>query len=194
VGKTKAKKATSKKPASKKPAAKPRSKPAAAPRGSKGGRAAGKGREGAKDDRVFDAGSDATSERLLDRLHKGGLTLLVEREARLAYASDRGGLRPLYEGIKEHPELFEGAEVADKVIGLAAAYLLAYARVSRVATPLIAKEAERALAEAGIVFTARSRVKELEDVPLQDGVGLEQLARDSVTPATFVEALRTRFG
>ncbi len=133
-------------------------------------------------------------DRMLGRLKAGGLTLLVEREGRLSHASDRGGLKPLYDGVIVHPDLFEGAEVADRVVGLAAAYLLVYARVARVATPLIAKDAEKALQEAGIPFHATSRVKELEDVPVADGVGVEQLARDSVTPATFVEQLRTRFG
>jgi hypothetical protein len=133
-------------------------------------------------------------DKMLERLHAGGLTLLVEREGRLVHASDRGGLKPLYEGIIEHPQLFEGAEVADRVVGLAAAYLLVYARAARVATPVMTRDAERALGEAGIPFVAQSRVKHIEDLPLPDGVGMEELARDSVTPATFVEALRTRFG
>jgi len=30
-------------------------------------------------------------------------------------------------------------------------------------------------------------------VPFPDGVGMEELARDSVSAATFVEALRARF-
>lgn len=82
------------------------------------------------------------------------------------------------------------------MIGLAAAYLLVYARVARVSTPVIARDAEKALSEAGIPFSATSRVKQIEDVPVgsSGAVGIEQLAQDSVTPATFVEALRTRFG
>ncbi|MEZ0228242.1 MAG: DUF1893 domain-containing protein [Planctomycetota bacterium] len=131
---------------------------------------------------------------MLDRLKTGGLTLLVEREGRLVHASDRGGLKPLYDGIIVHPDLFEGADVADRVVGLAAAYLLVHAKVARVSTPLIARDAEKAFQEAGIPFHAASRVKALEDVPIGDGVGVEQLAHDSVTPATFVEQLRTRFG
>jgi iron complex outermembrane receptor protein len=133
-------------------------------------------------------------DKMLERLHAGGLTLLVEREGRLVHASDRAGLRPLYEGVIEHPQLFEGADVADRVVGLAAAYLLVHAHAARVATPVITRDAEKALAEAGIPFSAQSRVKHIEDVPLPDGVGVEQLAHDSVTPATFVEALRSRFG
>jgi hypothetical protein len=133
-------------------------------------------------------------DRMLDRLKAGGLTLLVEREGRLVHASDRGGLKPLYDGAIVHPELFEGAEVADRVVGLAAAYLLVHARVARVVTPLIARDAEKAFQEAGIPFHATSRVKNLEDVPIGDGVSVEQLAHESVTPATFVEQLRTRFG
>lgn len=130
---------------------------------------------------------------MLERLRAGGLTLLVEREGRLVHASDRGGLRPLYEGIIEHPQLFEGAEVADRVIGLAAAYLLVHAHVARVATTVITKDAEKAFTDAGVIFASQSRVKALEDLPLPDGVGMEELARESVTPATFVEALRARF-
>jgi hypothetical protein len=131
---------------------------------------------------------------MLERLRVGGLTLLVEREGHLVHASDRTGLEPLYDGIIEHPELFEGADVADRVVGLAAAYLLVYARVGRVAAPTMAKDAERAFTDAGIAFHAQSKVKELEDPPVGDLVGFEQLARDSVTPATFVEALRSRLG
>lgn len=131
---------------------------------------------------------------MLERLRLGGLTLLVEREGRLVHASDRGGLKPLYEGIIEHPQLFDGAEVADRVVGLAAAYLLIHARVGRLSTPLITKDAEKALNEAGISFSSTSRIKQLQDVAFPDGVGMEQLARDSVSPATFVDSLRTRFG
>ena len=131
---------------------------------------------------------------MLERLRLGGLTLLVEREGRLVHASDRGGLRPLYEGIIEHPQLFDGAEVADRVVGLAAAYLLIHARVGRLSTPLITKDAEKALNEAGISFSSTSRIKQLQDVAFPDGMGMEQLARDSVSPATFVDSLRTRFG
>jgi len=195
VGKTKTKKTS--KSSGKKPKAKPQPRAKHQPRsaGSKGApssrRSSKPSRGGGHQDPLR---SDPAGDRLLERLQVGGLKLLVEREGRLAHASDRGGLRPLYEGIIEHPELFEGADVADRIVGLAAANLLVHARVARVATTLISRDAERALTEAGISFTARSRVKELEDVALADGVGVEQLARDSVTPATFVEALRTRFG
>ncbi len=134
------------------------------------------------------------ADKMLERLRLGGLTLLVEREGRLVHASDRGGLKPLYEGIIEHPQLFDGAEVADRVVGLAAAYLLIHARVGRLSTPLITKDAEKALNEAGISFSSTSRIKQLQDVAFPDGVGMEQLARDSVSPATFVDSLRTRFG
>lgn len=133
-------------------------------------------------------------DKLLERLKVGALTLLVEREGHLVHASDRGGLRPLYDAFIEHPELLEGADVADRVVGLAAAYILVHARVARVATTVIARDAEKALNEAGIPFTSQSRVKQLQDVPLANGVGIEQLARDSVTPATFVEALRLKLG
>lgn len=133
--------------------------------------------------------------KLLERMRSGGLTLLVERQGRLAFASDRTGLRPLYRGVVEHPDLFEGAEVADRVVGLAAAYLLLQAKVARVSAGVMAREAERALAEAGIESEAETKVKALTDPPLQpDGIGLEQMAREAASPAHFLEALRAKLG
>jgi hypothetical protein len=58
---------------------------------------------------------------------------------------------------------------------------------------LITKDAEKALNEAGIPLAFGSRIKQLQDTALPGGVGMEELARESVSAATFVEALRTRF-
>jgi hypothetical protein len=127
-------------------------------------------------------------DKMLERLRTGGLTLLVEKGGRLVHASDRAGLRPLFDGVIEHPEIFEGADVAPSVVGLAAAYLLVNVRAARVITPSITREAEKALTEAGIVHHGEQRLKALEDPD-----GHEQLARESVTPARFLEALRTKF-
>ncbi len=132
---------------------------------------------------------------LLKRLRAGQLTLLVERRGRLAFASDRAGLKPLYRGIVEHPETFEGSDVADKVVGLAAALLLAHARVARVVAGVISKEAEAYLDEVGIAYEGETRVKKLDDPVLQpEGMGLEQMARAAGTPARFIETVRGRLG
>jgi hypothetical protein len=133
-----------------------------------------------------------SGDKLLDRLRAGNLTLLVEREGRLAFASDRTSLKPLFRGVLEHPEIFEGADVADRVVGLAAAYLLTHAKIRRVVATVISREAEKALDDAGIEHSAEQRVKTLQDPPFADGIGLEKMARDAGSPQRFLEILRLK--
>ena len=132
------------------------------------------------------------TDKLLERLRAGELTLLVERGGRLAFASDRSGLRPLFRAVLEHPELFEGAEVGCHEVGLATAYLFLYAKVTRVATDLVAKEAERALDEAGVAVAADQRLKQLDSPSAVEALDYDQLARDAGSVGRFVEDLRNR--
>jgi hypothetical protein len=129
---------------------------------------------------------------ILDRLRGGELTLLVERGGRLIFASDRPGIKSLYRAVHEHLELFEGSDVADKVVGIAAAYLLVYARVGRVYAQVCGKDAQRVLKEAGIQVETESLVKQIDDDP-REPYPMEALAREAGGPARFVEELRARF-
>ncbi|MBI3726469.1 DUF1893 domain-containing protein [bacterium] len=126
---------------------------------------------------------------MLDRLKAGGLTLLVERGGRLVFASDREGLRPLFQSILTNPEIFDGAIVADKVVGLAAAFLLIHAKAAKVVSGVISKEAEKALDEAGIEHESHQKVKRLKGGAAET-LEWEQLARKTGTPARFVDGLR----
>src|SRR5262245_23244224 len=128
---------------------------------------------------------------LLDRLRAEKLTLLVERGGKRVFASDRRGIRTLYEAVSENLALFEGSDVADKVVGLAAAYILVYARVGKISAALMSQEARRFLKEAGVAHEADSFVKALEEQP-HDPVPAESIARASQSPSTFVEELRAR--
>ena len=131
----------------------------------------------------------------LGRLEAGGLALLVERGGELVFASDRTGLRPLFRGVLEHPDLLEGSTIACQQVGLAAAYLLLHARVAKVATFAASREGERVLSEAGVACEARQKVKAFEDEPVfPDGTGLEALAAEAGSPGRFWEALRARLG
>lgn len=134
-----------------------------------------------------------TNSPILDRLKKGGHTLRAERGGKLLFLSDRRGLRALYETVSEHPDLFEGSEVADKVVGLAAAFILIHMRSARVCALVMSQEARRALKEAVVPHEAETLVKAIQDGPQDAAIlPLEQMAREAGTPARFVEELRLR--
>lgn len=139
------------------------------------------------------ANAVSMTDKLLERLRSGELTLLVERGGRLAFASDRPGLRPLFRAILEHPDVFEGSEVACGTVGLATAYLLVHAKVARVATEVVTKEAAAALDEAGVAVAAEQKLKQLKDAADdRDQAAHDQAARDAGSVGRFVEELRNR--
>jgi hypothetical protein len=135
----------------------------------------------------------ATSQKnsLLDRLRAEKLTLLVERGGKRVFASDRRGIRTLYEAVSDNLALFEGSEVADKVVGLAAAYILVYARAGKISATLMSQEARRFLKDSNVPHDADSFVKALDEQP-HEAVPAETIARASQSPSTFVEELRAR--
>lgn len=129
---------------------------------------------------------------ILDRLRDQNLTLLVERGGRLVFASDRRGMRTLYYAVVEHLDLFEGADVADRVVGLASAYVLLHARAARVFATVMSHDARRALRESGIPHEAQTFVKQVVDAPHDAAVPMEAIAREAGSPGRFVEELRAR--
>ena len=129
---------------------------------------------------------------MLARLRAEACTLLVEREGRVMFASDRRGLRPLWRAVTEHQDVVEGADVADKVIGLAAAYLLLYGRVGRVFAGIMSQDARRVLRDANVPHEAESFVKQILDESRDEPCPMEQLAREAGEVARFVDELRTR--
>src|SRR5262249_6914670 len=109
-----------------------------------------------------------------------------------------------FRGMMEHPELFEGSDVGCLAVGLSTAYLFTNAKVARVATALLTKEAERALEEAGIAVAAEERIKLFVAPKLARGTPepdptprelaeFDQLARDAGTVGRFLDELRQRF-
>lgn len=128
-------------------------------------------------------------EAIVQRLLEQGLGLLVESEGRLTFASDRRGMAPLKTAVFEHPDLLDGSDVALREVGLAAAYLLIYAKAGRVYSQVMTREARAALADEGIEHRSDSFVKKLSS-PVPPTGTLDAQAQEAVTPQAFVEAFR----
>lgn len=84
-------------------------------------------------------------------LHKGGFTFVAingEKE----FVSSLLGIAPLLSILKNTPDMLDGAAVADKVIGKAAAMLMAYGNVSEVYAGVVSEHALPVFERAGITL------------------------------------------
>jgi Domain of unknown function (DUF1893). len=74
------------------------------------------------------------------------------------YKSSLKGILPVINKLKEDPAYFEGADVADEVIGKAAALLLIYGKVRSIYTPVISEHAMEILEKHHIYFEYDKKV------------------------------------
>jgi len=83
----------------------------------------------------------------LDYFLEKNWSFILIKNGRIVYKSKLQGLKPLIFCVKKYKKEMRGAIVFDKVVGRAAAVLLAYARVKEVWTPTISQSGKACLAE-----------------------------------------------
>ncbi len=94
----------------------------------------------------------------------------------------RRGVIDLFNAVTSHPDLMRGASVADKVIGLGAAFLLVKGGVAEVYADVISRPAVSKLQDAGISLSYGSMV---EHIINREGTGIcpvEQLTSTAKSP------------
>ena len=94
---------------------------------------------------------------MLDMLNEQGLSLLVFNHDSLTTHANRG-VQDLLQLISEQPERLQGAVVADKIIGKAAAAIMATGGVREVHTNIICTPARQLLEQQGILVFATEEV------------------------------------
>ena len=105
-------------------------------------------------------GGSLTGCEMLDMLNEQGLSLLVYNNDSLSIHANRG-VRDLLELLSAEPERLRGAIVADKIIGKAAAALMATGGVQEVHTNVICTPARELLEQEGIKVFAREEVEKI---------------------------------
>lgn len=105
-------------------------------------------------------GGSLTGCEMLDMLNEQGLSLLVHNNDSLSIHANRG-VRDLLDLLSAEPERLRGAIVADKVIGKAAAALMATGGVQEVHTNIICTPARELLEQEGIKVFAREEVEKI---------------------------------
>lgn len=81
----------------------------------------------------------------------------------------RRGVADLFDAVTSHPDLTQGTSVADKVIGLGAAFLLVKGGVAEVYAEVISRPAVSKLQDAGISL---SYGKTVEHIINREGTGI----------------------
>lgn len=94
----------------------------------------------------------------------------------------RRGVVDLFDAVTSHPDFMRGASVADKVIGLGAAFLLVKGGVAEVYAEVISRPAVSKLQDAGISL---SYGKIVDHIINREGTGIcpvEQLTANAESP------------
>lgn len=94
----------------------------------------------------------------------------------------RRGVVDLFDAVTSHPDFMRGASVADKVIGLGAAFLLVKGGVAEVYAEVISRPAVSKLQDAGISL---SYGKTVDHIINREGTGIcpvERLTANAESP------------
>lgn len=102
--------------------------------------------------------------------------VLIKNE-KIIYSSKAERLKPLIFCIKKHKKEMRGATVFDRVIGQAAAMLLAHAKVKEIWTPTISQDAKKYLEKNKIKIEFKKKIKNIMNRKGDDLCPMEKLSR-----------------
>jgi hypothetical protein len=113
----------------------------------------------------------------MNKINYAKFSLVLEIQGNLVFSSDKQGIRPLLECVKQHRGTITGANLYDKVIGLAAAKIIIYSgMISEVETPLASKKAIALLKKNNIIINAKVVVDSILNKEKKDTCPMEKKA------------------
>lgn len=131
--------------------------------------------------------------RYLEELEKTGSSLLIYKGGEVIFSSASGGMKPLLEAIETlSGEVLSGTIVADKIVGRAAALLIAYMGVMEAHAGVISATAVKVLRRHGISYHFG---EEVEAVKSRDGVivcPFEKLVQEVSDPEEAYNRIRAK--
>lgn len=130
-----------------------------------------------------------------------GRALVLVRRGETVLKDDRRGIGPIYEIATDKRDLAEGASLADKVIGKAAAMLAVDAGIERLYAAVLSEEAAEVLRWGGIPFEKERLVPFIKNRDKTGRCPMEKLAEGlaygeveilKACIAGFLESLKQR--
>ncbi|HCE48198.1 MAG TPA: DUF1893 domain-containing protein [Prevotellaceae bacterium] len=128
-------------------------------------------------------------EKLIECLHAKGCSCVVGKDETMRCFFGKG-IRDLLDMSADGNGLLQGAEVADKVVGKAAASLLVCGGVARVYADLMSEGALSMLRSNGIPFSYAQLVPYIKRRDMMGMCPMEQLTQDAPDAATAVCRIR----
>ena len=126
-------------------------------------------------------------------LRRGDYSLVMVRNGRMIYASRSHGIGGILQAIEELDNRIKGASVADRVIGKAAALLLAYSKVKDAYALVISRSGLETLRSHGIQVDYESLVPKILDRSGRGICPFEKLTLEIDSPMLGFEVLRRRW-
>ncbi len=114
---------------------------------------------------------------LIEQLNQGNYSCVIANGNQVRTFTRRG-VADLYDLLKQEPEFLQGASIADKVIGKAAASILIIGQVKEVYAHIISQPAFQLMQEAGIQVTCDETVHHIINRDHTGWCPLEQASHD----------------
>lgn len=130
---------------------------------------------------------------LIDKLHKNECSLVLQDRqgnVRLFY---KKGVRDLEDLLDHEPDTLKGAVIADKVIGKAAAGMMAYGGVEEVYADVLSRKAVPMLEANGIKYSYGQLVDKIVIPKGDTRCPLEKIVTPARTAEETVKLLREHF-
>lgn len=129
-------------------------------------------------------------QQLIEILRREKCSLVVKNHG-IVTTYSKPGVRDLEHLLDHDPEMLDGATIADKVIGKAAAAMVVVGGVKELYAEVMSKKAIPFLEEAGIAYTYGTLVDTIKEEG--DRCQLEKISAPATTPEETVALLRTHF-
>lgn len=128
-------------------------------------------------------------EQMLGMLNENGLSLLVRNRGITTQHQNRG-VKDLLQLIQQDPKRLQGAVVADKIIGKAAAALMIAGGVKKVYTNIICTPARELFEQAGVEVHATQEVEQILNNDKSAQCPIDSRLNDATTVEECVEILK----
>lgn len=132
-------------------------------------------------------------DKLIEILHNEGCSLVLEDRQGTVRLFHKKGVRDLEYLLAHEPGTLSGATVADKVVGKAAAGMMAYGGVSEVYADTMSRKAVPLLEANGVRHSCGQMVEGIVIPQGDTRCPLERIVAPAATAAETVELLRRHF-
>lgn len=126
----------------------------------------------------------------LREFQEGPWSIVIFKNDRQIFRSNMGGLQPLLEALSQHRGELDRATIYDKVVGRAAAFIIASSGIRKVVTPIISASAPNILRQGGKQVRYSEKVDRILDADRRDLEAFERLSLDANSPEQFLKLLQ----